>query len=234
VINFLSLSSLFYDFFIINNYHSFIKSKEWDVKRQENHANDSGIVQVSESEQAMIDGLVGKLSGEDGWVREDVRLRLATIGKPAIPALIEALKQRGKLIRWEAAKTLGEIRDPIAAPALVKLLRDKVFEIRWLAAEGLIAMGRGALVPLLNELIKYPENPWLQQGAHHVIGHFAASDIYVPHHEFTHPKQNTSLKELLQPLVSALEGPEPSLEAPRAASEVLDELTKPRKMKRNK
>jgi HEAT repeats len=204
------------------------------VKRRENDAGDSGMVQVNEPNQATIDELIAKLAGKSGQVRENARQRLVVIGKPAVSALIEALKQRDKLIRWEAAKTLGEIRDPKAAPALVKGLRDRVFEIRWLAAEGLIAIGRGALPPLLNELIKYPENPWLQQGAHHVLSHFAANDIYVTHHEFAHPKQNTSLKELLQPLVSALEGVEPSLEVPRAASEVLDELTKPGKAKRNK
>jgi hypothetical protein len=204
------------------------------VKRQENHAGNSKMVRVSEPNKATIDELVAKLAGKSGRARENVRQRLVAIGKPAVPALIEALKQRDKLIRWEAAKTLGEIRDPKAAPALVKGLRDRVFEIRWLAAEGLIAIGHEALVPLLNELIKYPEYPWLQQGAHHVLSHFAASDIYIPHHEFAHPKQNTSLKELLQPLVSALEGVEPSLEVPRAASEVLDELTKPSKAKRNK
>lgn len=205
------------------------------MKRQEDHAANSNIVQVSEPEQATIDDLVSKLAGKNGREREDVRLRLAAIGKPAIPALIEALKQKSdKSIRWEAAKTLGEIRDPVAAPALVKVLNDKVFEIRWLAAEGLIAIGHEALVPLLTELIKYPENPWLQQGAHHILSHFATSDIYIPHHEFAHPKQNTTLKELLQPLVSALEGPEPSLEVPHEASKILDELTKPRKARRSK
>ncbi len=204
------------------------------MEKQENHAGNSKMAQANEPNQAIIDELIGKLAGKSGRARENVRQRLVVIGKPAVPALIEALKQRDKLIRWEAAKTLGEIRDPIAAPALVKALRDRVFEIRWLAAEGLIAIGHEALVPLLNELIKYPEYPWLQQGAHHVLSHFATSDIYIPHHEFVHPKQNTSLKELLQPLVSALEGVEPSLEVPRAASEVLDELTKPSKAKRNK
>ncbi len=203
------------------------------MKKQRDQAGNSKN-QASEPEQAMIDELVGKLGGGDGRVREDARLRLANIGKPAIPALIESLKKRDKVIRWEAAKTLGEIRDPAAAPPLVKVMSDKIFEIRWLAAEGLIAIGREALPPLLNELIKYPQNPWLQQGAHHVISHFAASDVYIPHHEFTHPKQNTSLKELLQPLVSALEGPEPSLEVPREASKVLDELAKPSKAKRSK
>jgi HEAT repeat protein len=201
------------------------------MKREGNHAG----VKVSEAKQATIDELIGKLGGEDGRVREDVRLHLATIGKPAVPALIEALKHhRNKLVRWEAAKTLGEIRDPMAAPVLVKVMSDKLFEIRWLAAEGLIAIGHEALIPLLNELVKDPENPWLLQGAHHVISHFATKDIYIHHHEFAHPRQNTSLKELLKPLLSALEGPEPSLEAPSEASKVLDELAKPRKAKRSK
>lgn len=204
------------------------------MAKQGNRAGDSKVVKGSKTKQATIDELVSKLAVKDGEARENARSRLAAIGRPAVLALTEALKQRDKLIRWEAAKTLGEIRDPIAAPALVKALHDRVFEIRWLAAEGLIAMGREALTPLLNELIEYPDNPWLQQGAHHVISHFAASDIYIPHHESTHPRQNTSLKELLQPLVSALEGAEPSLEAPRIASNVLDELTKPGKAKRSK
>ena len=67
------------------------------------------------------------------------------LGKPAVPSLIQLLSHRKPHVRWEAAKALGGIADPIAAFALVNAQKDRDGDVRWLAAEGLAALGRDAL-----------------------------------------------------------------------------------------
>ncbi len=62
--------------------------------------------------------------------------QLIAIGKPAVPALIEALKDEG--FSGEATIALGEIADASAVPALIEALMDEddsiVDIVRWGAA----------------------------------------------------------------------------------------------------
>jgi hypothetical protein len=97
----------------------------------------------------------------------------------------------------------------VAVQALVKALEDKMFDVRWLAAEGLISIGREALVPLLRELIEHPDSFWLREGVHHVL-----HDIYQGDHK------------TLRPVLVALESFEPSVEAPLAAEVALKALSR--------
>jgi hypothetical protein len=131
------------------------------------------------------------------------------IGKPAVPDLIEALKNKNEDIRWEAAKALGQIEDPEAAPALVKVLRVKNAGVRWLAAEGLVIMGRAALPSLLQALIEQPDAVWLRQSAHHMLHDLA---------------KKSDFSEKLAPVLAAMEGLEPALEVPIAARKLLDKI----------
>jgi len=94
--------------------------------------------------------------------------------------------------------------------ALVKALEDKMFDVRWLAAEGLVAIGHEALVPLLRVLIGHSDSVWLREGVHHVL----------------HGIEGGHLNEMLRPILLALEGVEPSVEAPMAAEAALKALTK--------
>jgi len=48
------------------------------------------------------------------------------------------MESKQQQVRWEAAKTLVIIADPLAIPALIKGLKDEIFDIRWLAAEALM------------------------------------------------------------------------------------------------
>jgi HEAT repeat protein len=155
-----------------------------------------------------IISLVADLASQDELVRTDARQSLVNIRGPAVSPLIEALRDPRRQVRWEAAKALGEIANPTAAPSLVRALRDTEFSVRWLAAEGLIALGSEGLSPLLRALIERSDSVWLRQGAHHVLHDLARGD----------------LREILQPVVAALQGIEPSLEAPRAARTALDAL----------
>ena len=113
-------------------------------------------------------------------------------------------------MRWKTAKTLGQIGDPTAIQALIKALEDKMFDVRWLAAEGLISIGGKALIPLLRNLMDHSDSLWLREGVHHVL----------------HDLDNPGINEVLQPVLVALEGFEPSVDAPLAADIALKALTK--------
>jgi len=165
----------------------------------------------SHADSATMSALVTDLGSKDGLVRVRARLSLVAIGEQAVGPLVKALAHRNKWVRWEAAKALGQIGDLTAAEALVRALEDEVFDVRWLAAEGLITLGRGALLPLLHALVERSDSEWLREGAHHVF------------HDLV--KGRPELWDVLQPVLAALEDVEPSLEAPIAAEDALNKLT---------
>jgi HEAT repeat protein len=150
------------------------------------------------------------LASNDWRARVRARQALTGLRAQAVPSLVVALKDRNWRLRWEAAKTLGEISDPSSAPALVEALEDTRSGIRWLAAEGLIAIGHEALPPLLHALVHYSDSEWLREGAHHVLRAMSSS----------------SLNDLVAPVVRALEGVEPVIEVPLAAQAALDALSR--------
>ena len=175
----------------------------------ENGAHQDNVIQGSRAAPATIGALIADLGRKDGLVRESARQSLVAIGGPAVASLIEALADPNKQMRWEAAKALGQIGDPVSAHALVSALEDEVFDVRWLAAEGLIAIGREALVPLLHAVIECSDSLWLREGVHHVLHGLSRGD----------------LEEMLRPVLAALEDVEPSIEVPFAAESAVDALT---------
>jgi hypothetical protein len=155
-----------------------------------------------------IGSLVETLASVDGVVRHAAREQLTTIGRPAVPALVTALRSPSEHARWEAAKALGEIGDSRAAPALVSTLEDDKSAVRWLAATALINMGRDALAPLLQGLEGHSDSIWFRDGAHHVLRSLIRDGV---------------ADEAL-PVLDALENLEPCIEAPIAAYQVLEDL----------
>jgi len=176
----------------------------------ENETRQANPVHSSKVSIETIKSLVADLGSKDGQVRVRARKSLVAIGGQAVKLLIKALASKREWVRWEAAKTLGQIGDPAAVQVLVKALEDKMFDVRWLAAEGLISIRREALVPLLRALTERPDSLWLREGVHHVL----------------HDVDNGDLTEILQPVIVALEDFEPSLEAPLAAKIALKTLAK--------
>ena len=83
------------------------------------------------------------------------------------------------------------------ASELVATLKDSNFGVRWLAAEGLIAIGRDVLPPLMETLTKHSDSAWLREGAHHVLHDLANRDPEV--------------KDFVAPVITALEGSEPEI-----------------------
>jgi HEAT repeat protein len=162
------------------------------------------------SSAAIIKKLVNNLGSQDGQVRVRARKSLVAIGRQAVKPLVKTLASKKEWVRWEAAKTLGQIGDPTATQALIKALEDNMFDVRWLAAEGLIYIGSKALVPLLQAIREHPDSFWLREGVHHVL----------------HDVNNGKITEIIQPVIAALEGFEPSVEAPLAVKTALKALIK--------
>jgi HEAT repeat protein len=156
-----------------------------------------------------VKSLVSALSSFNDFSRVEARKALESMGSQAVPYLIEALKHPDYLRRWEAAKALGEIKDPKAATALVQALEDEKFDVRWLAARALIEMNVKGLRPLFKALIERADSVLLRQGAHHVLHDLAKGELR------TH----------LVPVLIDLENPD-SAHLPTEASYALESLEK--------
>jgi HEAT repeat protein len=166
---------------------------------------------MSTSEQAnKMDSLIADFANDHGRARQHARESLVAIGRPAVGPLMQALQHKDWRMRWGAAKALGQIADPAAANALVKTLEDQRGGVRWLAAEGVIALGRAGLAPLLQVLIHHSDSMWLREGAHHVI------------HSLT--EEDPDLSYSLAPVSAALEDIEPEIQVPPAAQAALTTL----------
>ena len=120
---------------------------------------------------------IGALRNRRGAMRQHARELLVAMGGPAVKPLVELLGDPEQVMRWEAAKALGEIADPRAARGLAMALEDTDFEVRWLTAEGLIALGRRGLPELMEVLIRRPQSMWVRQGTRHVLRELAGKGI---------------------------------------------------------
>jgi hypothetical protein len=166
-----------------------------------------------------IPELVSALASPDPTVRTKAREALVAIGKArkalvasrklTVPSLIRLLSHSKPHVRWEAAKALCDIADPIAAFALVNALDDRNGDVRWLAAEGLAALGRESLQPLMAALIERAQSCWFCEGAHHVC------------HTLVNKRK---LGPILRPVLAALGQSEPEVAVPPAAYDALSRL----------
>jgi hypothetical protein len=163
---------------------------------------------MAQDANSNIKNLITALSSYNDFSRVEARKALESMGSQVVPYLIEALKHRDYLRRWEAAKALGEIRDPKAAPALVEALEDEEFDVRWLAAKGLIEMNVKGLRPLFQALIERADSVLLRKGAHHVLHDLAKGE----------------LRTYLVPVLIALENMDSAVQVPPAASYALEAL----------
>ena len=157
-----------------------------------------------------IPELINQLGDEDGLVRQEARLRLQAIGKPAVPQLCWVMNNKNKFVRWEAAKALAELADPASVPWLIKSLDDREFDVRWLAEVALIRIQIPALVPLLESLLLTRKHNWLWEGARHVIRGQAQAE--------------NDLAEMLIPLVKSFDGIDSRFKVPIEARKLLIEL----------
>jgi HEAT repeat protein len=180
------------------------------MNKTQNNAPRGNAMSDGKVVEPTIKSLIADLASKDGLVRVKARQQLVAYKKQSVAPLIRTLSNENDWVRWEAAKALSQIGNNKAIKALLEALSDEKFEVRWLAAEGLIRIGRRAVVPLLEVLVKHSDSQWLREGIHHVL------------HDMSKGKNSI----VLRPVLVALEGPEPSLEAPQAAQAALDALIK--------
>ncbi|MBM3263296.1 MAG: HEAT repeat domain-containing protein [candidate division Zixibacteria bacterium] len=85
-------------------------------------ADAAGTVGVEKSGSGVVAALIERLGDEDEWVRRNTALALCRIGskaEEATPALIAALRDPCRYVRYKAAKTLERIGTPQALTALL-------------------------------------------------------------------------------------------------------------------
>jgi HEAT repeat protein len=152
--------------------------------------------------------LVRGLDGSGAASSQEARRELVAMGEPVAPLLLEALRSPNTQTRWEAAKALGELALPATAGGLVDSLCDDDGGVRWVAAESLIVLGVPALDALLHAVMKHSEDMWLREAAHHVLTALPAG----------------TARNVVRPVVAALEGPAKQFAVLPAASRALEEL----------
>lgn len=100
-------------------------------------------------------GLLKALRGRDPVVQAQASLLLGSIGRPAVPVLIEGLKDEDKDVRTAAAAALISIGPEarFAVGTLVRALKDEDYFVRWNSAVALGEIGDKEAVPALMEAL---------------------------------------------------------------------------------
>lgn len=148
------------------------------------------------NQDAEITRLISTFGDKNGSGIHDARQQLIDMGDTAVPQLIAALSDDSTQVRWEAAKTLADVRSPAAAPALATALNDDDGGVRWLAADGLGALGRSGLKATLEALIAHSQSPVMREGVHHVLSVVA---------------KDKQLAPTLKPVLDGLDGQVPAV-----------------------
>ena len=160
-------------------------------------------------ETAKLEELVEGLASGDPVTRGRSREKLVAIGSHDVTrALIRELVDPRTQVRWEAAKALSEIADPVAAPALMHAMEDDEENVRWLAAEAMVELGEVGLVTTLSGLIKRARSIEFCKSAHHVMHHLG----------------QRGHASITTPVLEALQTSEPEITAPTAAYRALQNV----------
>ncbi|MGB7443992.1 MAG: HEAT repeat domain-containing protein [Coleofasciculaceae cyanobacterium] len=128
---------------------------------------------------SQIAPLIRQLTDSDFRVRHDAADAVVKIGSPAVPALIEALNDENKQVRWRAASALGDIgaEASSAVPTLIETLQDEDEYVRRIAAFSLGKIGSAATaaVPNLVEAL-HDSDLNLQSVAAYALGKIGSED----------------------------------------------------------
>ena len=101
-----------------------------------------------------IDGLITLFNDNMMEVQTEAVQAMASMGKGVVPKLLTCLKDKRWRVREQAAKTLGQLRDPEAVKGLMVVCRDRDGAVKSAAAEALGKIGDPQAVPTLIKLFK--------------------------------------------------------------------------------
>jgi HEAT repeat protein len=96
--------------------------------------------------EAAIAGLARLASTDPGASGNHAGDALSKIGRPAAPALIEAMQHPQAWVRRRAAKALIPVESKQAIPVLFKALEDESYMVRYYTEIALVRMGVGQMV----------------------------------------------------------------------------------------
>jgi len=130
---------------------------------------------------------------------------LHNLGSLAKSAWVEALNHPDKQIRWEAARGLGQIGDVQAVGILAEGLLDESYAVRWATSDALAYLGTQAIPAILTILSRCTLNEPSRNAAYHAL----------------HGNLSASTQEYIKPLLDALHGSAPDIEAPIIAQRLL-------------
>lgn len=102
----------------------------------------------------IVPAIITSLTDSEETIRVVGSVALQSLGEPAVPYLIDALRAPSAEIRLNVAYALGEIGTPLDTiiPALIDTLTDPVWNVRRLVVRALIRIGPPAVEPLTQAL----------------------------------------------------------------------------------
>jgi HEAT repeat protein len=121
--------------------------RDWDVRK-------AAITALGKiRDERVLEPLMHQLRSDE--FKEDATKALVELGEPAVPRLVQALKDKEEGTRQQAVLALGQIKDSSAVDPLIEMLADKDWFTRLTAAAALEAIGdsrgRDAIKPLLKD-----------------------------------------------------------------------------------
>ena len=96
---------------------------------------------AEKADEAATQPLVRALNDEDAMVCNLAAHALVKIGKPAVPSLIEAVRDESQAVRIHAIRALAEIKDYRAIPVLMQVIEEDSAALGYWAKEGLERLG---------------------------------------------------------------------------------------------
>jgi HEAT repeat protein len=149
--------------------------------------------------------LLRALIMDRGEVHREAGRALNRLGQLVESTWLEALDHPDNHIRWHGARGLGNIGDARYAYTLAEGLLDENQLVRWATADVLAKFGAKAVPATLTIISQYELNGQSRQAAYHAL------------HGITSRQTQARIK----PLLDALRGSAPNIEAPMIAQRLL-------------
>ncbi|UCD55246.1 MAG: HEAT repeat domain-containing protein, partial [Candidatus Omnitrophota bacterium] len=169
---------------------------------QKNTTSDDSYITPSQTEKSIqrkIEELIEQMrKGRDEAIKAIVK-----IGKPAVPALITALKDGNSSVQQRAVEALGKIGDSRAVPHLITALKDEHCLVRERAAEALGKIGDSRVVPDLIIVLK-DEDEFVREKAAEALGKIGDTRVLEPLKQALKNPANQEIKDTIQKAIEKL------------------------------
>jgi hypothetical protein len=155
--------------------------------------------------------LIHALESDDKRIEKEARAALYSLGSHAQEALLAALTHMQSRVRWRVVRVIGEIGVSDGDMQLAERLCDEDQAVRWAAAEVLANIGPSAVPAVMTVLCRCELTEPLREAAYHAL-----NSVLSPR-----------MQERIRPLLEALHGAAPKVEAPKVAQRLLSEWSQP-------